>query len=474
MSEPQHSDVPQGLRRRLGSSTTSRLEQRVVEGARPHPEPGPARPPQAPRGKRTWLIVGVVVVIVLLLGGVVLGALFRPRGSGGAVAPTPGTAVSPAGPTDSASAVRLRFLPPQEHTAQGWADFQTLVGDVNGDGRADLIWNLAAESNLTYVALADAAGAFTFLPLQDRPEKRWGGFRTLVGDVNGDGRDDLVWNETAETNRLYVGLGGADGTFQFLPAQDRAEKHWGGFRTLAGDVNGDGRTDLVWNETAETNRLYVGLGSADGTLRFLPAQDHPDSGWEGVETLAGDVNGDGRTDLVWIATGEMNRVAVALAGADGTFQYLAAQEYSDAGLAGYTALIGDVNGDGRADLVWNQTAETNRTVVALAGADGTLTLLPPQDHVERGWAGFTVRLADVDGDGRGDLVWNEAGVPHRTYLALGTSAGTWRFLPAQDHTDLNGEGYRLLVDDVNGDGRADLVWNAAQETNRIVVGLSEP
>jgi hypothetical protein len=451
----------------------------VVGVARPRlgETPEPEESGEQPSGrKKIWIIVAVVAVVVLILGGVTLGLLSRSRGGGGNVGDgqPPGPEASPTSPAGGGITATLQFLSPQEHPEKGWTDFNTLVGDVNGDGRDDLIWNMASESNLIYVALANDDGSLTFLPMQERSEKRWGGFETLVGDVNGDGHSDLIWNETGETNRVYVALGSAEGTFQFLPAQDRAEKRWGGFRTFLGDVNGDGCSDLIWNEAAETNRVYLALGSADGNFQFLPAQDHPDQGWTGFETLVGDVNGDGQSDLVWYPSGDPDRVAVALADAEGTWRFLPVQEQPDLGEGEFEVLIGDVNGDGRADLVWNMCQEVNRTVVALANDDGTLTFLPPQERAEPGWEGFTVQIADVDGDGRGDLVWNEAGTANRTYLGLGTSEGVFRFLPAQDYPEPDWAGYRLLVGDVNGDGRADLVWNATQEANRIVVGLSAP
>ncbi len=100
---------------------------------------------------------------------------------------------------------------------------------------------------------------FTFLPKQDRSERGWSDYDVLTGDVNGDGRTDLIWNETTDTNRTYVGLSNGNGTFTFLGAQDRSERGWSNYDVLTGDVNGNGRTDLIWNETTNTNRTYVGL-----------------------------------------------------------------------------------------------------------------------------------------------------------------------------------------------------------------------
>ncbi|MCC5620944.1 VCBS repeat-containing protein [Nostoc sp. CHAB 5715] len=207
---------------------------------------------------------------------------------------------------------------------------------------------------------------FTFLPAQDRSETGWNGFDALTGDVNGDGLTDLIWNETGNINRTYVGLSNGNGTFTFLPAQDRSETGWNGFDALTGDVNGDGLTDLIWNETGNINRTYVGLSNGNGTFTFLPAQDRSETGWNGFDALTGDVNGDGLTDLIWNETGNINRTYVGLSNGNGTFTFLGAQDRSETGWNGFDALTGDVNGDGLTDLIWNETGNINRTYVGLA------------------------------------------------------------------------------------------------------------
>ncbi len=54
-----------------------------------------------------------------------------------------------------------------------------------------------------------------------------------------------------------------------------AAQGWSGYDTLVGDVNGDGRDDLIWNETGTGNRTWVGLGGVNGDLNFRPVQEHP-------------------------------------------------------------------------------------------------------------------------------------------------------------------------------------------------------
>jgi len=204
------------------------------------------------------------------------------------------------------------FLPQQDRSERGWSNYDVLAGDVNGDGRTDLIWNETGDINRTYVGLASRNGTFTFLAAQDRSERGWSNYDVLTGDVNGDGRTDLIWNETGDINRTYVGLANRNGTFTFLAAQDRSERGWSNYDVLTGDVNGDGRTDLIWNETGDINRTYVGLANGNGTFTFLGAQDRQERGWSNYDVLAGDVNGDSRTDLIWNERGDINRTYVGL------------------------------------------------------------------------------------------------------------------------------------------------------------------
>jgi hypothetical protein len=100
--------------------------------------------------------------------------------------------------------------------------FQSLLGDVNGDGKTDLVWNRASSlGNWIYAGLSQGNGSFTITPVQTVGTTGRQNYRTLVGDVNGDGKPDLIWNEmTTSSNRTYVGLSRGDGSFTLKPRQD--------------------------------------------------------------------------------------------------------------------------------------------------------------------------------------------------------------------------------------------------------------
>ncbi|MFE4835541.1 FG-GAP repeat domain-containing protein [Arthrobacter sp. NPDC056691] len=357
------------------------------------------------------------------------------------------------------------------------ADDPSLGADVNGDGRADIVGFGEAA---TYVSLGRTNG--TFAPSKRSPEANFSyalGWRVgvhlrLLGDVNGDKRADTVAFGNAST---YVALGQSDGTFslpkkfnEYSLAQGwTLSKH---VRLLA-DVNGDGRADIVAFGNSAT---YVSMGQANGT--FAGAKKSPganfsyDQGWRvGVHLrLLGDVNGDKRSDIVAFGN---TATYVALGQSNGTFadakkfnEYSIAQGWT---LGKHLRQLADVNGDSRTDIVaFGNTA----AYVALGQANGnfaTSKKSPGDFSYAQGWrVDKHIRfLADVNGDRRADIV----GFGDKaTYVANGQSNGTFstafkavsQFSIAQGWTlDRNPR----ALGDMNGDNRADIVGISDRATH---------
>ncbi len=154
--------------------------------------------------------------------------------------------------------------PPARLAAPGFAgtDLVTSVGDVTGDGKADLLARTRSTGS-TAVHPGDGAGHFG---AATRPTARFAKVDVLtgVGDWNGDGRADVVGRNTA-TKRLYVYYGGAGGTFG---ATHRLLSYrWGGYDMTvgAGDLNGDKHPDLIARSADGRLWLVPGTGGALGT-----------------------------------------------------------------------------------------------------------------------------------------------------------------------------------------------------------------
>ena len=111
---------------------------------------------------------------------------------------------------------------------------QVLIGDVNGDRKADLVWNWLGDQNLILAGLAQANNIFKIFPAESpwsSWSSPWSGYLAFIGDVDGDGKADLVWNYLGgDTNRIYVGLSQGNGNFQFVTPDHPVRAGWSGYQ----------------------------------------------------------------------------------------------------------------------------------------------------------------------------------------------------------------------------------------------------
>ncbi len=209
------------------------------------------------------------------------------------------------------------------------------VGDVNGDGKPDLV---VAEETGTEVFLGNGDGTFRPAPGSPLPV---GGMRARVvaADLDGDGKSDLVIGNPINHN-IAILLSNGDGTFRAAPSSPLAGNSDAG--VVVTDVNGDGKPDVVVGDAATTG-IVVLLGKGDGTFRAASGSPISVTGLTSV--AAGDFNGDGKPDL---AVGSDRGIAILVGNGDGTFTDSGSPV--DAGPERRVAAVGDFNGDGKPDL----------------------------------------------------------------------------------------------------------------------------
>ncbi len=196
----------------------------------------------------------------------------------------------------------------------GWTSQDTLprfMADMNRDGHADLI---AIASDYVWVALAQSSGGFgveTAASTQFTSSQGWTSQNLTprtVADVNGDRYPDLVG---FASDGVYVALGQANGTFatafKAIAGFGQATGGWTDFNTYpryVRDVTGDGLADIVG---FGSNYVYVSAGQPNGTFAMWQAYTTKfvsGMGWGAQATqprLVGDVDGDGKPDLLGIA-----------------------------------------------------------------------------------------------------------------------------------------------------------------------------
>jgi FG-GAP-like repeat len=295
-----------------------------------------------------------------------------------------------------------------------------------------------------------AAGTFTFAPAS--PAGVGASPRALaVGDLNGDGRLDLVVANSAD-DTVSVLLGNGDGTVQ---PQRAYASGLAPSAVAVADVNGDGRLDLVVANSGD-DTVSVLLGNGDGT--FQPPQTYATGPAPSAVAVA-DVDGDHKPDVV-VADAADNTVSVLLGDGDGTFQ--PPQAYAT-GAAPSAVAVADVNGDGTPDVVVADAADSTVSVL-LGNGDGSFQ---PQQAYATGQGPSAVAVADVNGDGTPDVVVADA-ADSTVSVLLGNGDGT--FAPHVDYA-AGAAPDAVALADLNADGTPDVVVaNAADSTVSVLLG----
>ena len=389
------------------------------------------------------------------------------------------------------------------------------AGDVNADGFGDVI--VAAphkddgelNEGVVYVYLGTATGLAAspvWIGSGNQAQAQYGYSVSAAGDVNGDGYDDVLVGAPSRTNGqtqegeafVYYGFSGG---LQVSPAWtgegNQIGSNYGVSVARAGDVNGDGFGDIVVGAdnydgpVADGGAAFVYLGSAGG----LPAaaswtETGAISGGDYGQVVsgAGDVNGDGWSDVLVAAPSEPAPPSFAgvvrcyhgfITGLSHTASWTHLNDATASGLRVALSTAGDVDGDGYSDVIvgepdYNQGVLTGagRARVYKGSASGLGTAPVTFLHGDAG-AGFGASVAaagDVDGDGFGDILIAGPTADNGSTAVAGFVQLAYGGIFGFDLSQWSRYGTQVSeffgssvagAGDVNGDGHADILVGAA-------------
>ena len=248
------------------------------------------------------------------------------------------------------------------------------VADFNGNGEPDLIWqDTSGQITINYYVLG--GGVYQSWGTLNTGEAGW----TLVGtgDFDGNGVPDLVWQNDNTRQEIVQYYGGPGGAVYQGWAYLNAAGVPGWTVAAVADMNGDGVPDLIWQNTTTTQVVVNYYGGAGGAVyqgwAYLEPVGAP--GWKVV--AAADFDGNGTTDLIWQNSTTTLVVVHYFGGAGGVvFQRWA---YVDSvGAPGWKVVgAADFDGNGTPDLIW-QNNSTSQVIAHYYGGTGGTVL--------RGWA----------------------------------------------------------------------------------------
>ncbi|GMU87432.1 MAG: hypothetical protein AMXMBFR48_26730 [Ignavibacteriales bacterium] len=393
------------------------------------------------------------------------------------------------------------------------------AGDVNGDGYSDVIVganlydNGQSNEGRAFVFHGSASGLNTtadWTAESNQAESRFGNSVSTAGDVNGDGYSDVIVgaylydNGQANEGAAYVYHGSSSGlsaTANWTAESNQAGAFFGYSVSTAGDVNGDGYSDVIVganyfdNVQTDEGRVFVYHGSASGLSATAnwTAESNQTSAYLGQSvSTAGDVNGDGYSDVIVGAynydNSESNegRAYVyhgSASGLNATANWTVESNLAGAYFGTSVCTAGDVNGDGYSDVIVGAPNYTNgqslegRAYVYHGSATGlnATASWTVESNQTQALFGYSVSTAgDINGDGYGDVIvgayffdngqTNEgsAFVYHGSASGLSTSAN-WT---AESNQELANLGYSVAIaGDVNGDGYSDVIVGAYNYDN---------
>jgi hypothetical protein len=391
-----------------------------------------------------------------------------------------------------------------------------VAGDLNGDGRADLVV-AASGSHILFVYPQNAAGSFgpqpeLALPVGGSPSD------IALADVNGDGKLDIVVTDRVSgtlsvflnesvgpfasslhfragtglyglaslngTSSIVSGTGTAavvpgefgrrnfsdlivlnstadsfsvlqgDGAGGFFNPQSALTYRTGSLPmgVAVGDFNGDGNLDLAVLNE-QSDSISICLGDALGHFRQVSTAP---TGNAPTGISVADVNRDGKLDL--LVGDRFGDILLYPGNGDGTFQTFQRAD-NMIGLA-----VGDLTGDGRPDFIFSNQSKDQVTLQL--GNAGSNVFQNRQDGI---LAPGAVRLADLNGDGLLDLIVVNSG-GNDILVYLGTGPGEFNTRPRTFFTGT--DPVRIALQDLNGDGLPDLAV-ADEGSNDVSILLSQ-
>ncbi len=253
-------------------------------------------------------------------------------------------------------------------TTSPYSTFAVALADVNGDTNLDLIMGNGSGGTAKSLLLlnngsADPFSGVTPLIINTNSQDTRA---VAVADVNGDNRPDVILGNFNDRVRLYTNNGTAN-PYTNVASTDISTDTGPNRALVVGDVNGDGKRDVIVGRNGQTIRLYLNNGTGNPFNGVTGSDISSDT--NATTSLAlGDVNGDGKPDLIAGNENQRNRVYLNN-GTINPFNGVTGLDVSLDALPTLAVALADFNGDGKLDLLDGNTTKTNRVYLNYGGTN---------------------------------------------------------------------------------------------------------
>lgn len=316
--------------------------------------------------------------------------------------------------------------------------------------------SLTASSRLPFVVTFGGGGAINAAYFGDytmvEAEQNVNSDDIVSCDLDGDGKPDVaIADKSTSSVFLYRNIGTGE-NISFSPKLELASSGVG-FRMCSGDINGDGKQDII---TANGTEVSVFLNfSSSGLLSFAAPVGFTVTG-PVMDVEVGDFNNDGKPDIITSSSTLEGYVSVLRnTSTGGTLSFASKQDFQMIGPIASLA-IQDVDGDGKVDVAGACFGANAIRILKNESTGGNISFAATPFTFTTGALAMDVAFADLNRDGKPDMVVGNS-LGGRVSVFRNTSTGPGSFTYMYEQTLNAGEGAdAITLADFNGDGRVDI------------------
>jgi FG-GAP-like repeat/Secretion system C-terminal sorting domain/IPT/TIG domain len=360
------------------------------------------------------------------------------------------------------------FLPKTD-VKTGIYPHSVVSADFNQDGKPDLFIARGSSGKVTVLSNTSTNGTISFAPALEFPGMPVDMQGTAAGDLDGDGKPDVAVANGLGDSSVSVYRNTSSGTLISFAVKLDFRTEYGPYSVAIGDLDGDGKPDMaIANNGTNSITIYKNTGTP-GTVSFGNRTDLF-VGTNPYGIAIGDLDGDGKAELVVSTEGTSNALFVIKNNSvPGNFSF--GVPVSFAGLNGaFTLAIGDLDGDGNPDIAATGGYPSAILTIRNISSINNLAFEAPLNFPTGNYMVF-VAIKDLDEDGKPELITTNRFTNNISVLKNKGHSGVVDF---ENHVDypVGADPFFAAIADLDGDGRPDIITaNSASDSISILKNM---